>query len=145
MLDPLTFFNVLMTFGLLIGGLVAYRRGFAQTVNEVQERVINALQHEIQTLHDRIGVLEQENTRLDQAISVICSSLRRRGIHITVEGDVVSIRDHIDESYGEDARTAGNTVSGTADSYELATGRTEPSNGRGKRRGRRRAVAQGEA
>ena len=145
MLDPLTFFNVLMTFGLLIGGFVAYRRGFAQTANEVQERVINALQHEIQTLHDRIGVLEQENTRLDQAISVICSSLRRRGIHITVEGDVVSIRDRIDESYREDARTASNTVSGPADSYELATGGTEPSNGRGKRRGRRRAAAQGEA
>jgi uncharacterized protein (UPF0335 family) len=139
--DPLTFFNVLMTFGLVIGGLVAYRRGFAQTVNEVQERVINALQHEIQTLHDRIGVLERENTRLDQAITVICSSLKRRGIHITVEGDVVSIRDRMDENYREEVHAADSPAS----SYESASGEIEPSNTRGKRRGRRRAVAQGEA
>lgn len=130
----LTLFNMLITLGLIIGSFVAYRRGFAQTANEVQERVINALQHEIQTLHDRIAALEQENTRLDQTITLICSVLKRRGIHVAVEGDIVNIHDHLDESYRNNSHTAGNE--------EATAGGTELIASRNKRRGRRRASGQ---
>ena len=134
--DLLTLFNVLITLGLIIGSFVAYRRGFAQTANEVQERVINALQHEIQTLHDRIAALEQENARLDQTIALICSVLKRRGIHVTVEGDIVNIHDHLDESYRSNPRTTGDE--------ETASTGTELTGSRSKRRGRRRASGQAE-
>lgn len=97
MFEPLALFNTLVTLGLIVGGLLAYRRGFAQTVSEVQERVIIALQTEIQTLHDRIDALEAENTRLRTIISTLCAALKRRGIQVTVEGDTVSILEGDDE------------------------------------------------
>ena len=89
----LTILNLAATFGLIIGGLLAYHHGFARTANEVQERVIHALQSEIGALQDRIGALEKENTRLSQVIMTIRSSLRRRGLHITIDGELVSIHD----------------------------------------------------
>lgn len=94
MFEPLALLNTLITLCLIIGGFVAYRHGFAQTANEVQERVINALQNEIQTLHDRIVVLEKENTHLNQLLTTLCATLKRRGVHVSVEGDAVSIHDN---------------------------------------------------
>lgn len=84
--------NIGMTIALLIGGFVAFRSGFTRTANEVQERVIHALQGEIQTLHDRITALEQENQHLHYTITTICTALKQRGIHITIDGDTISIQ-----------------------------------------------------
>ena len=76
-----------------IGGAAAFRHGFTRTANEVQERVINALQSEIDSLKDRLAQLEIENTRLTHIIATIRAALRRRGLHITIDGELVSIRD----------------------------------------------------
>jgi hypothetical protein len=89
--------NLLISSFLVIGGFIAYRHGFARTVNEVQERVINALQNELQTLQDRIKALEQGNRRLEHIIATICSALKARGIHITIDGSMVSIHDRLAE------------------------------------------------
>jgi hypothetical protein len=91
MFEPLALLNALITLGLIIGGLVAYRHGFAQTANEVQERVINALQTEIGTLHDRITGLEEENARLNRVLSTLCVALKQRGISVSVDGDAANI------------------------------------------------------
>lgn len=99
MFEPLALLNTLVTLCLIVGGFVAYRHGFAQTANEVQERVINALQSEIQTLHDRIVVLEKENTHLNQLLTTLCATLKRRGVHVSVEGDAVSVHERGDGSY----------------------------------------------
>lgn len=93
MSEPLTIVNLFMTICLAIGGIAAYRQGFARASGEVQERVISALQHEIEALHSRINALEKENSRLSYIITTICSALKQRGIHITIDGDVVSIYD----------------------------------------------------
>jgi uncharacterized protein (UPF0335 family) len=61
--------------------------------NEVQERVISALNSELTTLADRIESMERENIRLHQIIATICTALKRRGIAVTIEGDMVNIRD----------------------------------------------------
>lgn len=58
----LTILNLVATFGLIVGGLLAYHHGFARTATEVQERVIRLLQSEIGALQDRIDALEKENT-----------------------------------------------------------------------------------
>ena len=39
-MEPLSLINLLITLCLLVGGVAAYRHGFARTANEVQERVI---------------------------------------------------------------------------------------------------------
>ena len=93
MLNFLSVLNLLITVSLVVGGMLAYHHGFARTVNEVQERVIRALQSEIGALQDRIVALEKENTRLSQVIMTIRTSLKRRGLHITIDGELVSIHD----------------------------------------------------
>ena len=103
-MESLSLLNLLITVGLVIGSIAAYRHGFTRTVNEVQERVIHALQSEIQSLHDRIEALERENTRLNYVISTMCSALKQRGLHVTIDGDIVSIHDHRGESYSYNAR-----------------------------------------
>ncbi|GAC1568812.1 MAG: hypothetical protein NVS3B14_19600 [Ktedonobacteraceae bacterium] len=89
----LTILNLVATFGLIVGGLLAYHHGFARTASEVQERVIHLLQSEIGALQDRIGALEKENTRLSHVIMTIRASLKRRGLHISIDGELVSIQD----------------------------------------------------
>lgn len=106
-MEPLSILNLLMTICLVIGGFIAYRHGFTRTANEVQERVINALQSEIQALHDRIGALEKENTRLNYTITTICTSLKQRGIHVTIDGDIVTIHDYTSNSHTYNARIQG--------------------------------------
>lgn len=114
MMEPLTLINLSMTICLIIGGIVAYRHGFARTANEVQERVIHALQSEIQALHDRIAVLEQENTRLNYTITTICTSLKQRGVHVTVDGDIISIHGRFDDGYTYNTRIHGDREAATA-------------------------------
>lgn len=93
MTDALSILNLALSIGLAIGGLAAFRHGFTRTANEVQERVIHALESEINALKDRLGELEQENARLTQVIVTIRTALRRRSIFITIDGEIVSIRD----------------------------------------------------
>ncbi len=103
-MELLTLINLSMTICLIIGSVVAYRYGFARTANEVQERVIHALQSEIQTMHERIAALEHENTRLNYTITTICTSLKQRGVHVTIDGDIISIHGSFDEGYSYSTR-----------------------------------------
>ena len=103
-MESLSLLNLLITVCLVIGGIAAYRHGFTRTANEVQERVIHALQSEIQSLHDRIEALERENTRLNYVLSTMCTALKQRGLHVTIDGDIVSIQDHRGDSYSYNAR-----------------------------------------
>ncbi len=89
----LSVLNLVLCLGLAIGGLAAFRHGFTRTANEVQERVINALESEINALKDRLGELEKENARLTQVIATIRLAMRRRGLLVTIDGELVSIRD----------------------------------------------------
>jgi YD repeat-containing protein len=93
MASILSVLNLVLCLGLAVGGLAAFRHGFARTANEVQERVINALESEINALKDRLGELEKENARLTQVIATIRMAMRRRGLLVTIDGELVSIRD----------------------------------------------------
>lgn len=93
MTNTLTILNLILCIGLAIGGWAAFRHGFTRTANEVQERVINALESEINALKDRLVELERENARLTQIIATIRTALRRRGIFITIDSEMVIIRD----------------------------------------------------
>ncbi len=97
------FLNILylvITLGVVIGGLVAFRISvhrtnseLHKTAGEIQERVITALQGEIDSLKDRIDELEKENIKLRQTLGLIKKALSKRGLTITIEGDLVSISD----------------------------------------------------
>jgi len=93
MYNFLSIFNLVLAIGTVIGGIMAYRHGFTRTANEVQERVIGALESELRALQNRLTELEKANTRLQQVIATICSALKQRGVAVTIEGDMVNIRD----------------------------------------------------
>jgi uncharacterized protein (UPF0335 family) len=93
MYNFLSILNLTLAIGTVIGGVMAYRHGFTRTANEVQERVIHALQAELSALTARIESMEKENIRLHQIIATICAALKRRGIAVTIEGDMVNISD----------------------------------------------------
>ncbi|MBE3560104.1 MAG: hypothetical protein IMW89_12890 [Ktedonobacteraceae bacterium] len=85
--------SLILTLSGLLGGFWAFKQSVARTANEVQERVINAMEHEIDVLHQRITDLENENRRLDQIICTLCEALKRRGIIVTIEGNIVTVSD----------------------------------------------------
>ncbi len=93
MYNFLSIFNLVLAISTVIGGIMAYRHGFTRTANEVQERVISALNSELTALTSRIESMEKENIRLHQIIATICAALKRRSIAVTIEGDMVNIRD----------------------------------------------------
>ncbi len=89
----LTYLNIIVAVALVLGGFIAFRYGMNRTANEIQERVIHALQSEMQLLQERIIALEKDNTRLTDTIALIRSALKQHGLSVTIEGDVISIHD----------------------------------------------------
>lgn len=89
----LSVISLLLTIGGLLGGFFAFRNGMTRTANEVQERVINALESEITTLRLRLDDMKEENVRLRLIIETICTALKSRGLAVTIDGDMVSIHD----------------------------------------------------
>ncbi len=77
----------------LVGAIFVTKSGIVKSTNEAQANAIAALQAEVNTLRNRIGDMEKENTRLEQTIQTICSALKMRGMVITVQGEMVNIHD----------------------------------------------------
>lgn len=89
----LSIFCMILTLCAIFGGILAFRNGFTRTANEIQERVINALESEISTLRMRIEDVEQENNRLHQTILTICEALKKRDLVVSIDGNLISISD----------------------------------------------------
>jgi predicted nucleic acid-binding Zn-ribbon protein len=87
--------SITLTVATLCGGYAAFRSSLMHTANAVQERVITALQSEIDAVRARIDDLERENTRLRHTIETICAALKTRGIVVSIDGDMVNIRDGV--------------------------------------------------
>ena len=85
--------SLILTVCGIVGGYVAFRYGITRTANDVQEHVINALSSEIDVMRDRIEDLENENLRLDQVILTICEALKKRGLIMHIEGNIVTVSD----------------------------------------------------
>jgi hypothetical protein len=93
MIDAFSACNIILTLVTIIGGLLAYRSSIARAANEVQERVIAALDTELKTMRDKLDDMKIENTRLSLIIDTICAALRSRGMAVSIDGDMVSIKD----------------------------------------------------
>jgi|SRR5436853_2537924 len=64
-----------------------------EDANNAQQRAINAMNVEIDMLNRRVDDTAKDNTRLKQTIDTICSALKRKGLLITVDGDLVNIEE----------------------------------------------------
>jgi cell division protein FtsB len=92
--DALSLLSLALTLCTILGGVLAWRSGFNSTANAVQERVINALESEITALRQRLEDVARENTRLNQRIETICLALKKRGLEVVIEGDIITIIDN---------------------------------------------------
>lgn len=93
--------NILIGLMILIGGYIAIRNSKQQGTSTFQAQAIDALKAELDTLQRRLEVLERENTRLHQTLSLIKDALRKRGLSISIDGDLVTIGD---ASFSQSAR-----------------------------------------
>lgn len=85
--------NTALMVCLIIGGYMAIRSGKHTKSGELQEQAINALKAELEAVQRRIDVVERENTRLHMTINLIKSALVKRGMRVTIDGDMVEITD----------------------------------------------------
>jgi hypothetical protein len=91
--DPYTFLTIislLLALGAIVGNILAYMKS---SKGQIQERAINAMEKELDLLHSRIDDMERENQRLEQIIATICEALQKRGLHVSVEGHIVTVTD----------------------------------------------------
>lgn len=85
--------NIIIGILLLIGGYMAFRSSHGQQTGNIQAQAIDALKAELEAVQRRIDVVERENTRLHLTINLIKSALKQRGLHVTIDGDMVTIED----------------------------------------------------
>jgi hypothetical protein len=86
----LSIISTILAIGAIIGTILAYLQG---TKGHIQERAINAMEQEIASLKRRLDDMEQENKRLEQIIATICEALKKRGLNVTIDGNIVTVSD----------------------------------------------------
>jgi len=91
--------NIAISIFIAIGGLAAFRYGFKRTISEVQERVINALETELNDIRVQLTEVRAENIRLNHTLNTIIDALAKSGIYITIQGDMINIENSRDGSF----------------------------------------------
>ena len=92
--DFLLYLNILLTVGLTIGGIFAFRRGYSKEIGERQAGLIKTLKDEVAVLTDKVSDLEKERATQDRVIATIRYALRQYNLKITIAGDFVTINDN---------------------------------------------------
>lgn len=90
--------NILLVIAAMVGGYMALKSGKHRTSGEIQGQAIEALKAELDVMRSRLEALEKENTKLEQTMGLIRQALRRRGMTISIEGDLVTIDDGLGSS-----------------------------------------------
>lgn len=91
-------FSIALTLCVIIGGWIAFRQGFGKQSSEIQEQTINALKTRLETLESQAESDAKELRRLRQIINTIRHALKRRGLHIEIEGEFVTLIDAAGQS-----------------------------------------------
>lgn len=96
--DYLPLLNIVLLVGLFVGGAIAWRRGYRQETNAIQESTIEALKEEVASLRRKVDDLERERSTQDQVIATIRYLLKQYGLRVTISGDVVTVNDSLGKS-----------------------------------------------
>lgn len=86
-------FSIALSLFVIIGGFVAFRQGFSKQSSEIQDQTINALRTRVETLEGQVESDEKELRRLRQVLETVKHALKRRGLHIEIEGEFVTLID----------------------------------------------------
>jgi hypothetical protein len=94
----LSYLNIILTIGLVFGGVLAFRRGFFKEVDERQKGLIGTLKDEVDTLRGKVDDLEKERATQDRVIATIRYALRQYNLKITIAGGYVTLDDSAGKS-----------------------------------------------
>lgn len=89
----LSIVNLLFLIGGSIGAILFTRRGRKVEIVHIQDETIVALEQQIKAIKDKLSDLERDKFRLQQIIETIQAALLKRGIHVTIDGDLVIVSD----------------------------------------------------
>jgi len=78
----------------LFGGFFVIKGSVGKTALETQASAIGALQTELTTLRSRSEDQHKEIIRLQHIINTICAALKDQGIVITINGELISIKNN---------------------------------------------------
>lgn len=85
--------SIVITILAVIGGLAAFKSKFGEQSSAIQIQTIDALNVRVATLEGQARDDAKEIARLRQLISTIRHALKRRGLHIEIEGEYVTLID----------------------------------------------------
>lgn len=81
-------------FATIFGAIYVTKSGMTEKASAAQQSAIDAMQAELTTLRGKVDDITKENTRLEHVIDTICEALKIKGIVISVQGEMVHIRDN---------------------------------------------------
>lgn len=64
-----------------------------EEANNAQQRLMDIMKDEVESLRRKVDDTAKDNTRLRHTIETIVSALKKRGLVVTVEGEMVNIVD----------------------------------------------------
>jgi hypothetical protein len=77
----------------IVGGFYVVRSNVTKSASEAQQSAITAMQSELSTLRNRVTDTERDNVRCQQIVQTISAALRARGVVISIQGEMVNIRE----------------------------------------------------
>ena len=75
----------------IFGIYSAFKNGRNTNLANIQQQAITALQTQISSLKDKITELEKENALQGHLIELITSALKKKGMIVTIDGDMITI------------------------------------------------------
>lgn len=89
--DFLPLLSTLLSIGAAVGGVLAFKRSRSKEAQEIEARVIVALEKEVKVLRDKIEDLEKERATQDSVISTIRYALTKYNLTITIADGFVTL------------------------------------------------------
>lgn len=87
------FFSVLLSMCTVVGGFIALKKDRSKEAQAIEARVIAAQEKELSVLRREIDNLKEDREVQNRVIATIRHLLKQYGLHIVIDGDVVSVND----------------------------------------------------
>lgn len=81
---------VMFLAAIIVAGFMA-KSSLGKSTSDAQASAIAALKEEMEVLKRRIDNLKEENKRQERVMRTICDVLEKRGITITIDGEMINI------------------------------------------------------
>ena len=85
--------NTFLLLCTLVGGFFAFKQGLKKKSFEALQETISILQSQVEAIRSSLEVVEKRNRHLEYVIETVQEALKKRGMIISIDGDLVTITD----------------------------------------------------